>query len=876
MRASVIALVTLWTLGFVGIAMAEEPLFPFVISYDSPNNVTNISTWLPRPAGKQGFVRDHDGRFATDAGPIRFWATNMVAEGCVPTHEQAERVAARIARLGINCVRIHHLDCYPIWGKSPNKLTIDPERLDRLDYLIYQLKLRGVYTNLNLHVSRSLGAAEGFPNPELRPEYDKGVGQFESRMIEVQKKYARDLLTHVNPYTKTAYTDEPAIAFVEISNEDGLIFEWGGRDKLSNLPEPYATTFRKLWNAWLRKTYGSTDRLRAAWNAGMTSKPGAEMLSNGDLSQPLDGHWRVDGDQQTKVDLSVRADAKAEGRRMLRLAVQQSGRADWAPILVHPGVDIRRGVIYTLTFQIRCESAQRCEVGTQMDHEPWSHVGLSTTVDVGPQWRPYSLIFSSDVDEPNARVVFSGFKNGAACELTNVSLRPGGNIGLEPGQRLEDDTVPTLKRQMATTPASCDFCDFLLDTERTYWHEMYRFLKDDLHVRSLVCGTQLGFSTPHVQAELDYVDNHAYWQHPQFPNRPWDMKDWYMDDVALVNRPIGTLVEMAVGRVAGKPYTVSEYNHPAPNSYSAEGFPMMASFGAFQNWDGIYSFAYSHGSHFEPQRIESFFDIKSHTAQLAHMPACAAMFLRGDVAGGRPRLFPFSQEDELRRVHEKRFAWWLTTRALLGDREYPLLHAVALDLADGGAGGNDQKEPTEGRTASAAGRLVSDTGEICLDVSKKKAGYYTVNTRRSKLFTGFVAGRTFSLGDVTLKVGPSRLDWATVSMVAVDGDGFDRPGRILIAATGWVQNRDQNLMRLEGTRITLGDKWGESPVMCEGIKATVTLPLPAGRAKCYPLDESGNRRAAIPVGAADGKTQVELDPRHKTVWYEIEIQPTGS
>ena len=27
-----------------------------------------------------------------------------------------------------------------IWGKSPNKLTIDPEKLERLDYLIAQLK----------------------------------------------------------------------------------------------------------------------------------------------------------------------------------------------------------------------------------------------------------------------------------------------------------------------------------------------------------------------------------------------------------------------------------------------------------------------------------------------------------------------------------------------------------------------------------------------------------------------------------------------------------------------------------------------------------------------------------------------------------------
>ncbi len=81
-------------------------------------------------------------------------------EGCFPTHQQAERLAAR---LGVNCVRMHHMDNFPIWGDSPNKLTIDPRKLERLDYLIDQLKKRGVYTNLNLHVSRWLGEEEGFP-----------------------------------------------------------------------------------------------------------------------------------------------------------------------------------------------------------------------------------------------------------------------------------------------------------------------------------------------------------------------------------------------------------------------------------------------------------------------------------------------------------------------------------------------------------------------------------------------------------------------------------------------------------------------------------------------------------------------------------------
>jgi len=249
-----VALLILAILGNAATAQAEEPLFPFVVSYDSPANLTNVAPWLEQPAGKHGFVRERDGHFATDAGPIRFWATNLCFSANFGSHDEAERLAARLARLGINCVRLHHMDARHIWGKSPNKLTIDPEQLERLDYLIAQLKQHGVYVNINLHVSRSLDTAEGFSDRAQRPKFDKGLDNFEPRMIELQKKYARDLLTHVNPYTKTAYVDEPSVAFIEINNENSIFMEFGG-GRLDHLPEPYATTYRKLWNQWLRKKY---------------------------------------------------------------------------------------------------------------------------------------------------------------------------------------------------------------------------------------------------------------------------------------------------------------------------------------------------------------------------------------------------------------------------------------------------------------------------------------------------------------------------------------------------------------------------------------------------------------------------------------------
>ena len=842
---------------------ADEGLFPFTVAYDAGSNVTNVSSWLERPAGKHGFVRVEDGRMVTDAGPIRFWGTNLCFEACFPSHEQSERVAARMARFGINCVRMHHMDSRSIWGDSPNRTTIDPEKLDRLDYLIHQLKRHGIYTNLNLHVSRTLGPADGFPAAEGRPTYDKGLGNFEPQMIALQRKYARDLLAHVNPYIKTAYAHEPAVAMVEISNEDALHAIWGW-GQLDELPEPYTTKFRKLWNRWLREKHGNSERLRKAWNVGRWPL-GDEMLSSGDFSGPIERQWNLERDEQTRAEMSIQREGP-ENSRCLRIVVTRSGSVAWRPQLTAGTFALKKGTPYTLTCLLRADKQRSISINCMMAHDPWERLGFSTEVKIGTQWTSHRFTFVAERDDTAARLTLSGLKPGT-YELAQVSLRPGGIVGLKDDQRIEDDMVPWLRRgQLSLTEAArADFADFLVDIERDYWWGMQRFLKEDLGVESIISGTQLSYSPVRVQAGLDYIDAHSYWKHPSFPGRPWDSRNWRVHNVALVNSPGAALAGLANRRVAGMAFTVSEYNHPAPNVYAAEGFPMLAAFAAFQSWDGIFPFTYSHNADFEPGRITGFFDVKGDTQKLVHMPACAAMFLRGDVAAAEKTVrAAMSPDAETNKLRESLSAWTLTADHFGVDKRTSLVHGVAIDIAN-----NAKADPA--RNLDAANVFLSDTGQLRWDVSLEGAGYFTADSPRTKLFTGFVAGRTFQLGRVTLKIGKTRSDWATISMVVVEGQGFDGPGRILIAATGWVQNTGAKLQYLADDRVTLDDQWGASPVLCEGIPAEVTLPVAADRVSFYPLDESGNRRAAVECRGSDGKTILPLDPSHRTVWYEVRI-----
>ena len=79
-------------------------------------------------------------------------------------------------------------------------------------------------------------------------------------------------------------------------------------------------------------------------------------------------------------------------------------------------------------------------------------------------------------------------------------------------------------------------------------------------------------------------------------------------------------------------------------------------------------------------------------------------------------------------------------------------------------------------------------------------------------------------------------------MTVVEGEGFESPGRMVIAATGLMKNTGAELEDLGDDRVTVRNRWGTPPILCEGVPAEVLLPVPAGRVRFYPLDESGNRR----------------------------------
>ncbi len=313
---------------------------------------------------------------------------------------------------------------------------------------------------------------------------------------------------------------------------------------------------------------------------------------------------------------------------------ESRGSKRWHVQLNQGGLKLVSGRPYTLRFQARAEAPGAIVVNAQQAHDPWQ-ILWSGNAELTSDWKTFEFIFTPTQNDDNARITFSNMGlRPETYEFAGVSLRSGGVLGLREGEELGALGF-FRKRDFArrTPEAQRDWIRFLWEVESDYWTGMARFLKQDLGVQSLIVGTQMGWSPFPIQAQLDVIDSHAYWQHPHFPGRSWDMNNWFVQNVPMAGAPDGgTLPGLALSRVAGKPFICTEYNHSAPNTYSSEAFLLLSAFAAMQDWDGIFAFAYSHRhDEWDTGYFPSFFDIDQHPEKMATLPAAAAMFVRGDV-----------------------------------------------------------------------------------------------------------------------------------------------------------------------------------------------------------------------------------------------------
>jgi hypothetical protein len=694
------------------------PAFP-VVWKDQAISPADVSFLLCAPAGRDGFVRVKDGHLVhADGSRLRIWGINVTGNGALPPAQSAPIIAAGLAQRGINCVRFHFLDRVGalIPRNRADTRALDPQALERLDRFVFELKQRGIYTDLNLNVYRTYKTADGVRDAELLG-IGKGATYFDERLIELQREYARQLLTHTNAWTGRAYRDEPAVAVVELLNENSLVEAWVQNRLLGHqtnkpsgtwhdIPPSYAAALTKKFNAWLPRHVSPETLARIRAEAG------------------------------------VAADALIP-----RLRKEQFGQA----------------------------SKER-------------------------------------------------FQAEAA---------------------------------------------FYMQTESQFYRDMARFLREDLGVKSLLIANSdhghgmSGYPLTASLAQLDSVDGHVYWQHPNYTT---DAASGRRSGFTIANTPMvddplhSTPVQLSRTAVAGKPYTVSEVNHPFPNEFACEGVPVLAAWAALQDWDGIFWYTLAHE---DAVAVKDFalghFDFANDPVKMSQLAAGALIFLRGDVRPATRRVTRTYSRDQV--VESLRLPWkegpYFTPGFPLA---LPLTHAVRVASFDGPATGAFEPVPVN--------PIRSDTGELTWRADGKGSGWVTVDTARSQALVGHLA----QSGVQTRNLGADiETPFCALTLSALDDKPVASSSRLLLTATARVANTG---MVWNEKRTSL-ESWGKAPARIEPVlgRARLVGLEPARALAAQPLDSAGEPAGqSLALKRTGADWSLELNQPLPTIWHVITVE----
>ncbi len=858
-------------------------LRPFTLPWDDDSaTITDFSNLnSPITTSSPRITVNSAGQLTLNGARERMIGVNLTVDAPFPSATDAAGVAGRLAKFGFNAVRFHHLEA--TWG-IPNVLvdyTGDTSRnlsathLDRLHRFISELADEGVYTDMNLLVSRQFYPNDGFPAAiaDIDWKSQQCLSFFDRHMVELQQEYARKLLTAPNPYRgNTALVDDPALAFVEILNEYGYLQAWHD-GTLDTLPTVFADELRAHWNTWLASRYADTAALLTGWDA-IDEALGPQLLSNANFANGATG-WNVE-QHDTARATTTSTTTFTGGQPALRIQVTTAGSAGWHIQFNQAGLALTAGQIYTASYWAR--SADGLPVTGALSRAAGDFAGLVTVgnTTLTNTWQEFTVSFVATSDEPAVRFNFNGFGNQTGTvEIAAVSFTTGGSAGgLADGVTLEARNVPILLNNggTATSAQKRDWFRYLIASEEIYWDTMYSYLKDDLGFDGIVWGTIVSNSPAGVQARLDAVDSHFYWGHPVFPNNAWDPSDWYLGETdSAVNSTDSHIGSFARQRVAGKPFFNTEYQHTVPNKYGAEAPLIPAAYGAFQDWDGFWFFDYGSGSDgWDRGYISNYFSTDTDPVKLANTLLAAHLFRRGDVDPARTTVSVGFDADAQLTATLQGSAWNVGNGSHLGlSARHAFESRVELDTTQPFTGVPD---------APTADVLTSDTGQLVWDTSLANQGVVTIDTPRTKAVFGFAEGRSVDLDGWVFTPGDTRLDWLTAGVTTVSGDSLQSAAglRALLiitgerASTGWTWT--------DANENSLGSNWGSAPTLIEVVPLTLDIPHPASRVTAWALDGTGARSAQLTVTSTADGARLNLGQNGDTLWYEIVIaaDPTVS
>lgn len=549
---------------------SADNFFKYVVpGEDVSKNITDLSRL-------NGVIdEDHrvkigvDGHFYVRGKQTRFIGMNITAGGGTPTHEESEKIAARLAHLGVNLVRMHHLDSsmsprgfflgtrvakcgggqIPI---STDGLTLDPAQMDKFDYLVSELKKNGIYIDLNLHVGSQYGNYAGIIEglcDKWSVKQWKGVDIFYEEFIEKQKRYAELLLNRVNKYTSLAYKDDPAVAWIEINNENGLYLAWQ-RGYLDSMTDPYLGVMTEKWNKFLKKR-------QLKWNdlySNVQTFPVSNISPTFNLEQndPVVATLTKEFDPILKQDVQVQT-------------ITNRGAISWSTqlhILLNKKLEPSKQ--YQLKLKIKSDTAlngRNLNISAGLSVAPFSKLAIKKVL-LSEAWNEFVLDFTSSDDLSNVRLTLNGVgdRTGrlyiAETRLTEdgntfpvsdwiLQIRKDFALATLQNDYFDSELGKNVTLQQITTPGS-------LDSSVRVFQENLKFKAYVPNRYEIQLKSDLENAKVQIVAQTGDLDAKVIWSETIVVNRNW--QNFSFQFVPLTNESSARIAIFGMGDQQSKLY----------------------------------------------------------------------------------------------------------------------------------------------------------------------------------------------------------------------------------------------------------------------------------------------------------------------------------
>lgn len=480
-----------------------------------------------------------------------------------------------------------------------------------------------------------------------------------------------------------------------------------------------------------------------------------------------------------------------------------------------------------------------------------------------------ALYLTNKIAKENFKTFIRGF-------LTHVNSHTG--------RRYADE--PTLALVSVVNESACSWRQFFGEKcdpcalEYDFMREMRALIRDEL--KSDVPLTSNNSSPVFClqasrQYDYDYVDDHFYFDHPQWPEDKRYGKSGWLPIYTANRRYLAEDGEVPRGaictRMWGKPFVITEFNWCVPSVYRSYAGLLVGALAALQDWDGVWRYLWSHDHtralHPETSNIAKL-ESTGDPLALAAERALMCLFLRGDLQPLAPRASFFIPKGALD-IHKPGHDRVWHDQFKFPDAAWFVRLGTAMDTAPSDSRhdfvypAGVRTPPEEAAKLLRLDELKRGGGAIEIDRARNA---FTVSTPRT--CGGAVEKGAFTAGALEVDVGNEiTAFWAS----AMDGQPLATSERILLTHLPRMYNTGDRFADRAGKYML---EIGTLPYLVSRAQATVRLKTTrAKQLKVYALDTDGTRRAEIPARVDDGcltfVCDTARDPSNAIYLYEISM-----